>query len=60
MPELTVVSWTCRRATVENPLRDYLLELDPAVALPLEVGEHPPIVAHFRREPTEIAAGPTP
>ncbi len=38
MSQFTVVSWNCRRATADSPLWDYLLELDPTVALLQEVG----------------------
>jgi hypothetical protein len=41
MPPFTVVSWNCRRATADSTLWDYLLELDPTVALLQEVGGLP-------------------
>ena len=43
-PQFTVVSWNCRRATAGSPLWDYLLELDPDVALLQEVGGVSPAV----------------
>ena len=42
MPQVTVVSWNCRRATASSPLWEYLLEIDPAVVLLQEVGGLPP------------------
>ena len=65
-PQFTVVSWNCRRATAGSPLWDYLLELDPDVALLLtycsvgsrervfgaSLSDHLPIVARFRRDPS--------
>jgi exonuclease III len=45
MRDFIVVSWNCRRATAGSRLWEYLLDLDPSVALLQEVGELSPAVA---------------
>ncbi len=59
MSQFTVVSWNCRRATADSPLWDYLLELDPTVAVLQEVGGLPPEVMSRYSCDLRPAAGKT-
>jgi exonuclease III len=59
MSQLKVVSWNCWRATADSPAWDYLLELDPSVALLQEVRSLPPKILDRFACDVRPAAGKT-
>jgi hypothetical protein len=46
--QFRVISWNCKRALANSRVWDYLLDLDPTIALLQEVGTIP---THVRSEP---------